>query len=125
AWGLDLRRRAAELSKRGVRDATICYFGGDLVYPRTGIRDFAADPRVHGELVAISATLWDVGPACYAIGGRMDLARDLARLIQMLRARSEMVGRIGGSTLLYCLPPAPVSPASPSVWPPNSDILRR
>ena len=124
-WGLDLRRLAAELSKRGVRDATICYFGGDLVYPRTGIRDFASDPRVHGELVAISTTLWDVGPAFYAIGGRMDLARDLARLIQMLRARGEMVGRIGGSTLLYRLPPAPVSPASPSGWPPNSDILRR
>jgi hypothetical protein len=124
-WGLDLRRLAAELSKRGARDATICYFGGDLVYPRTGIRDFAADPRVHGDLVAISTTLWDIGPAFYAIGGRMDLARDLARLIQMLRVQGELVGRIGGSTLLYRLPRGPALPASPSGPAPNSGILPR
>ena len=31
----DLKRLAAELSRRGVRDATIVYFGGDDVYVRT------------------------------------------------------------------------------------------
>lgn len=124
-WGLDLRRLAVELSKRGVRDATICYFGGDLVYPRTGMRDFASDPRVHGELVAISTTLFDVGPAFYAISGRRDLARDLARLIRALRERGEVVGRIGGSTLLYRLPGGAVLPDPPSGPAANSGILRR
>jgi 4-amino-4-deoxy-L-arabinose transferase-like glycosyltransferase len=120
-WGLDLRRLSAELSRRRVRDATICYFGGDRVYPRTGIVDFAAYPRVHGDLVAISTSLWDIGPAFYAVNGRMDLARDLARLIRALQEHGEPVGRIGGSTLLYRLPET-FSPADRS---PNSGILGR
>ena len=150
-WGLDLRRLTEDLSRRNVRDATICYFGGDRVYPRAGIPDFAADPRVHGDLVAISTTLWDIGPAFYAVNGRMDLARSLAGLIRLLRERGELVGRIGGSTLIYRPPSPSALERLPSVsglerlprvsavnrvpsdsvlgrlppGPPDSDILRR
>jgi len=123
-WGLDLRRLTSELSRLGVSDATICYFGGDRVYPRAGIPDFASDPRVHGELVAISTTLWDIGPAFYAVNGRMDLARLLSRLIHVLGERGVLVGRIGGSTLIYHLPSGSALDRLPS-GPPNSDILRR
>ncbi|HEX9148203.1 MAG TPA: phospholipid carrier-dependent glycosyltransferase, partial [Thermoanaerobaculia bacterium] len=61
-WGLDLKRLASELSRRGVVDPTIVYFGGDDVLYRTGVPDFAADPRVRGRLVAISAFQLAVGP---------------------------------------------------------------
>lgn len=104
-WGLDLRRLATELSRRGVRDATICYFGGDDVFRRTGLPDFAAVPRVHGDLVAVSTTLWDIGPAYYAVNGRGDASRALWELIRRLRTQAP-VGRIGGSTLLFRPPPA-------------------
>ncbi len=108
-WGLDLRRLAAELDRRGAGDATICYFGGDRVLPRTGRLDFAADPRVRGGLVAISTTMWDIGPAFYAVNGRMDLARRLAQLIQALRAHGTPDGMIGGSTLLFRIGPSSAS----------------
>jgi hypothetical protein len=124
-WGLDLRRLAAELRRRQARDATVCYFGGDRVYSRTGIVDFAADPRVHGDLVAISTSLWDIGPAFYAVNGRMDLARDLAQLIRALQERGQLVGRIGGSTLLYRPPSGMALLRLPGVSAPNSDILGR
>jgi hypothetical protein len=105
-WGLDLRRLTAELSRRGVRDATIVYFGGDDVYRRTGLPDFAAVPVVHGELLAISTTLWDIGPAYYAVNGRGDASRALWDLIRRLRGRPP-AGSIGGSTLLFRLGPSP------------------
>ena len=124
-WGLDLRRLAEDLSRRNVRDATICYFGGDRVYPRAGIPDFAADPRVHGDLVAISTTLWDIGPAFYAVNGRMDLARGLAQLIRLLRERGNLISRIGGSTLIYRLPSGSALNRFAVGERPNSDILRR
>jgi hypothetical protein len=87
--------------------------------------DFAADPRVHGDLVAISTSLWDIGPAFYAVNGRMDLARDLAQLIRALQERGELVGRIGGSTLLYRPPSGMALLRLPGVSAPNSDILGR
>ena len=103
-WGLDLRRLAAELDRRGARDATISYLGGDDVFRRTGVPDFAADPRPPGSFVAISTTMWDIGPAFYAVNGRMDLARRLAALIRILETQGTPAGQIGGSTLLFRLP---------------------
>jgi len=115
-WGLDLRRLAIELKRRDAATATICYFGGDRVFPRTGIPDFAAGGQIRGDLVAISTSLWDIGPMFYVLNGRLELARRLSLLIGILRSRGVPVGRIGGSTLLYRLP---VDAG------PDSDILRR
>ncbi len=61
-WGLDLKRLARELRRRGAVDPTIVYFGGDDVLYRTGVPDFAADPRIRPGLVAISAFQLAVGP---------------------------------------------------------------
>ncbi|HET9794215.1 MAG TPA: glycosyltransferase family 39 protein [Thermoanaerobaculia bacterium] len=115
-WGIDLRRLAIELNRRKVSTATICYFGVDPVQARTGIPDFTADGRLRGDFVTMSTTLWDIGPAFYAVNHRPDLGRRLSLLIRLLRTRGTFVGRIGGSTLLYRLPVAPD---------PISDILRR
>ena len=49
-WGLDLKRLAAELSRRGVTDPTVAYFGGDDVFERIGVSEFAAEPEVRGRL---------------------------------------------------------------------------
>jgi hypothetical protein len=124
-WGLDLRRLAAVLQKERISNPTVCYFGGDLVSARIGVPDFASQPWSHGNHVAISTALLEIGPAFYALNGRPDLARRLSLLIGLLRERGELVGRIGGSTLLYRLPGGAALPGPPSVSAPNSDILRR
>jgi hypothetical protein len=118
-WGLDLERLAREVRRRGVRDPTVVYFGGDDVAYRVGVANFSEDPRVRGRFIAVSATLWDYGPAFYAFYGRPDVARDLALLLRDLRARGRPIGRVGGSTFLFDLPPPPPAGARG-----NSGILR-
>jgi glycosyltransferase involved in cell wall biosynthesis len=104
-WGLDLERLSAELSRRGVANPTVVYFGGDDVFERIGVPDFSAEPRVRGRLVAISAFHWAEGPAFYAYHGAAGVAAALARLRQELTARGRWIGRVGYSIDLYDLPP--------------------
>jgi hypothetical protein len=104
-WGLDLKRLAAELSRRGVKDPTVVYFGGDDVFERIGVSDFAAEPRVRGRLVAISAFEEAVGPAFYAYHGAREVAEALFALEREVAARGRPAGRIGYSINLYELPP--------------------
>ena len=42
-WGLDLRRLADELRRRGIRNPTVLYFGGDDPGSRLGPRDSSPD----------------------------------------------------------------------------------
>jgi 4-amino-4-deoxy-L-arabinose transferase-like glycosyltransferase len=103
-WGLDLKRLASELSRRGVADPTIVYFGGDDVLYRTGVLDFAADPRVRGRLVAISAFQLAVGPEFHEYHGEHSIAVALRALRADLEARGHPVGRVGYSMYLFDLP---------------------
>jgi hypothetical protein len=103
-WGLDLKRLASELSRRGVVDPTIVYFGGDDVLYRTGVPDFAADPRVRGRLVAISAFQLAVGPEFHEYHGEHAIAVALRALRVDLQARGHPVGRVGYSMYLFDLP---------------------
>ena len=103
-WGLDLIRLGDELKRRGVADATVVYFGGDDVFERTGVPDFAADPVVRGRLVAISAFQQAVGPEYYRYHGAMEVANALAALRKKLAAHGRPAGRVGYSIYLYELP---------------------
>ena len=103
-WGLDLKRLAAELSRRGVTNPTVVYFGGDDVYERIGVNEFAAEPRIRGRIVAISAFEEAVGPAFYAYHGAREVAEALFALERDVAARGRLVGRIGYSINLYELP---------------------
>jgi hypothetical protein len=103
-WGLDLRRLAAELSRRGVRDATVAYFGGDDVLYRTGSPDFVAEPVVRGRLVAISAFYLAAGPEFYRYHGEPRVAAALEKLLADIAARGTPAGRVGYSILLFDLP---------------------
>lgn len=103
-WGLDLKRLAAELSRRGVRDATVVYFGGDDVFERIGVPDFAADPRVRGRLVAFSAFQEAVGPEFYAYHGAREVSGAMERLRREIARRGRPAGRVGYSIDLYELP---------------------
>lgn len=103
-WGLDLKRLAAELSRHGVAAPTVVYFGGDDVFERIGVYDFAAEPRVRGRLVAISAFQEAVGAEFYAYHGARDVAGALRALQRDIAARGRPVGRIGYSIDLYELP---------------------
>jgi hypothetical protein len=103
-WGLDLKRLAAELKRRGEAAPTVVYFGGDDVLERIGVADFAADPRIRGRLVAISAFEEAVGPAFYAYHGAREVAEALFALEREVAARGRPVGRIGYSINLYELP---------------------
>lgn len=103
-WGLDLKRLAVELRRRGVDDPTIVYFGGDDVLDRTGVPDFAADPRVRGSLVAISAFHLAVGPEFHEYHGEHALAVALRRLRSEIESRGRPVGRVGYSMYLFDLP---------------------
>ena len=103
-WGLDLKRLASELSRRGVVDPTIVYFGGDDVLYRTGVPDFAADPRVRGRLVAISAFQLAVGPEFHEYHGEQSVAVALRALRTDLEARGRPVGRVGYSIYLFEFP---------------------
>jgi hypothetical protein len=100
-WGLDLKRLAAELGRRGVHDPTVVYFGGDDVFERIGIPDFATEPRVRGRLVAFSAFQEAVGPEFYAYHGAREVAGALERLRREIAARGRPAGRIGYSIDLY------------------------
>ncbi len=103
-WGLDLKRLAAELSRRGVTAPTVVYFGGDDVFERIGVADFAAEPRVRGRLIAISAFQEAVGAEFYAYHGARDVAGALRALQRDIAARGRPAGRIGYSIDLYELP---------------------
>jgi hypothetical protein len=103
-WGLDLKRLAAELSRRRVTDPTIVYFGGDDVLYRTGVPDFLAEPRVRGSLVAISAFYLAVGPELEEYYGAHALAATLRRLRTEITTRGRPAGRIGYSIYLFELP---------------------
>jgi hypothetical protein len=104
-WGLDLRRLAVELRRRGVKDPTVVYFGGDDVPYRVGVPDFSADPRVRGTLVAVSAFHLAVGPLYYAYHGATGVAASLENLLRDLAARGRPAGRVGYSMYLFELPP--------------------
>jgi hypothetical protein len=103
-WGLDLKRLAAELDRRRVTDPTIVYFGGDDVEYRTGVPDFAADPRVRGRVVAISAFQLTVGPQFLEYHGELGVAAALRNLIAEVSARGRPIGRVGYSIYLFELP---------------------
>jgi hypothetical protein len=104
-WGLDLRRLAAELRRRGVSDPTVVYFGGDDVFYRVGVPEFAAEPLVRGRLVAISAFAEAVGPEFYAYHGASAVSGALERLRRDLARRGRPAGRVGYSIHLYELAP--------------------
>jgi len=104
-WGLDLRRLASDLARRGVKDPTVAYFGGDDVPYRIGVPNFSAEADVRGRVVAISAFLQAVGPMFYAYHGDGAIAVALKRLQQDLAARGRWIGRVGYSIDLYELPP--------------------
>ena len=110
-WGLDLKRLASELARRRVARPTIVYFGGDDVLYRTGVPDFAADPRVRPGLVAISAFHLAVGPEFHDYHGEHDVAAALRTLNAQIAARGRPVGRVGYSMYLFELPDAPRLPS--------------
>jgi hypothetical protein len=103
-WGLDLKRLAAELRRRGVADPTVSYFGGDNVYVRVGVPDFSAQPVVRGRLVAISVFFLTAGPEFYAYHGAAPMARALASLKARVLSQGRPAGRIGHSIVLFELP---------------------
>jgi Dolichyl-phosphate-mannose-protein mannosyltransferase len=103
-WGLDLARLGEELSRRGVSDPTVVYFGGDDVPYRTGVADFAAEPVVRGRLVAISAFHLALGPEYYRYHGAMEVAARLEALRRELASRGKPAGRVGYSIYLFELP---------------------
>lgn len=104
-WGLDLKRLAAELRRRGIADPTVVYFGGDDVLYRIGVPDFAAQPIVRGRTVAISAFQLAVGPEFYAYHGVSTVAGALEKLRRELLTQGRPVGRIGYSIDFFDLPP--------------------
>ncbi|MDQ5873510.1 MAG: hypothetical protein M3547_15040, partial [Acidobacteriota bacterium] len=103
-WGLDLKRLGAELARRGVSNPTVVYFGGDDVQARIGVPDFAAEPRVRGRLVAISAFHLAVGPEFHDYHGEDEIAAALRKLKSEIAARGHAVGRVGYSMYLFELP---------------------
>lgn len=103
-WGLDLKRLAAELARRGIPDPTVVYFGGDDVVARVGVPDFAAEPRVRGSLVAISAFHLAVGPEFHDYHGEREIASALRALNSDLARRGRPAGRVGYSMYLFELP---------------------
>ena len=107
-WGLDLKRLARELERRGVHDPTVVYFGGDDVFFRVGVPGFSTEPIVRGRLVAISAFSMAVGPEFYAYHGALEVAEALEKLRRDLTRRGRPAGRIGYSIDLFELPPGGV-----------------
>jgi hypothetical protein len=103
-WGLDLKRLASELSRRGISNPTVVYFGGDDVLARIGVPDFAAEPRVSGRLVAISVFHMTVGPEFHEYHGARDVAAALRALNAEIAARGRPAGRVGYSIYLFELP---------------------
>lgn len=105
-WGLDLRRLAAELERRGVQrdDVTVSYFGGDNVSYRLGVPDFSALPVVHGRLAAISVFMLTAGPEFSEYHGDRAMAEAL-RGLQRRVAAGKPAGRVGHSIYLFELEP--------------------
>jgi hypothetical protein len=103
-WGLDLRRLAAELRRRGVRDPTVVYFGGDDVAYRIGVPDFSAEPWQRGSLVAVSALHLAIGPVYYAYHGAPEVGAALQALLREIAARGKPAGRVGYSIYLFEFP---------------------
>jgi hypothetical protein len=103
-WGLDLKRLAGELSRLGVPDATIAYFGADTVRYRTGIDDFSVDPTIR-RFVAISAFFLAAGPEFFAYHQAPAVARNLEVLRREIAARGKPAGRVGYSIYLFEMSP--------------------
>ena len=103
-WGLDLERLAAELSRRGVKEPTVAYFGNDSVRYRIGVDDFSVDPTVR-PLVAISAFFLAAGPEFFAYHQAPVIARNMAALRREIAARGRPAGRVGYSIYLYEMTP--------------------
>lgn len=103
-WGLDLRRLARELARRGEAQPTVVYFGGDDVPHRLGVADFSAEPRPRGGIVAFSAFHLAVGPEYYAYHGAHRVAAALAALRAEV-SRQKPLGRVGHSLYLFSLRP--------------------
>jgi hypothetical protein len=103
-WGLDLKRLATELSRRGVADPTIVYFGGDDVPMRIGVPNFLTEPRVRGPLVAISTYFLAVGPGLAEFHGSDPRAGPLRSLLTEITTRGRPAGRVGYSIYLFELP---------------------
>ena len=99
-----MKRLAAELERRGVRDPTVVYFGGDDVPARIGVPDFAAEPYVRGNLVAISAFHLAVGPEFHDYHGEHEIAAALRKLESDISTRGRAAGRVGYSMYLFELP---------------------
>ncbi len=105
-WGLDLKRLAAEILRRGAADPTVAYFGGDDALYRIGVPDFVAEPRVRGRLVAVSSLYLAEGPEYFAYHGAPRVAAALKQLREDLALRGRPAGRIGYSIYLFDLPPS-------------------
>ena len=103
-WGLDLERLGAELSRRGVKEPTVAYFGNDSVRYRIGVDDFSVDPTVR-PLVAISAFFLAAGPEFFAYHQAPVIARNMAALRREIAARGRPAGRVGYSIYLYEMTP--------------------
>jgi len=100
-WGLDLKRLAAELGRRGRSSPTVVYFGGDDTLYRVGVPDFVTEPVVRGTLVAVSAFYLAEGPAYLRYHGARDVAAALERLFAEIAARGHSAGRVGHSIELF------------------------
>ncbi len=111
-WGLDLKRLAAEVRRRGVANPTVVYFGGDDVGFRVGVPDFLERPAPPGRLVAVSAFYLAEGPQFLRYQGTRDSAAALEALLAEIKARGRPAGRVGHSIELFEVPPRAAS--SPS-----------
>ena len=114
-WGLDLKRLAAELGRRGQSSPTVVYFGGDDTLYRVGVPDFVTEPVVRGTLVAVSAFYLAEGPAYLRYHGARDVAAALERLLAEIAARGHSAGRVGHSIELFELGGAAAPPPGKAV----------
>ncbi len=100
-WGLDLKRLAAEVRRRGVADPTVAYFGGDDVGFRVGVPDFLQRPAVRGGLVAVSEFYLAEGRQFLRYQGTREAAAALEWLLAEIAARGRPAGRVGYSIELF------------------------
>ncbi len=114
-WGLDLKRLAAEMRRRGASKPTVAYFGGDDTLYRLGVPDFVAEPAVRGRLVAVSAFYLTEGPAYWRYQGAPQVAASLERLFADVAVRGRSAGRVGYSIELFELGGGAAPPLSKAV----------
>jgi hypothetical protein len=114
-WGLDLKRLAAEMRRRGASKPTVAYFGGDDTLYRLGVPDFVAEPAVRGRLVAVSAFYLTEGPAYWRYHGAPQVAAALERLVADVAVRGRSAGRVGYSIELFELGGGAAPPPSKAV----------